>query len=496
LYSDIQVFDDELLVSGTGAGSDDISVWDGSWTASWWKTTKAQPALVSSRPHPMEVAQVGSPLLCIGDGSKLHTVTTSGTVSNTRLQLDSEQAIVWIKSGTSKIYIGCISTNGANGLVYEWDGGDTLPTRVYNTQTAGAVAGVVLDDTLYIINANGYLQVLAGGGFQTLNRFPFSRSQVPIDNSSFIFSNRRFIHPNGFIPYKGKILALVSIQSDTATSGFTSVVENNPAGIWEFNPDTRGLSHKYSVTLDKTGTKDFGQVAIPCDFSTTNRVPGALLETSQKKYTTPILAGCAVWIDAATTYKTAIYNLDSARTLTARGSVTYPKAYANGLVDLLAEVIVQYERMKSANDRLIIKYRTEVHPNLPIIASVTWTSTTTFTSTDTNMSYASVGDEVEILMGNGSGTTAHISSISYTNPTYTISVDEAPTGVSTNDTNYVRITNFKKLDSFCDLLKTNWKKTVLTTPSTWAQIKVELRSNSGESPVIERCVIITTEHTN
>lgn len=494
LYSDAKMFNGKMYVT---TATDIAELSAGTWDHDYWTTTKAQAALASTRPHPLEVAQIGSPLLLIGDNNKVHTITTGGTVTNARLTLDANQVVVWIKSGTSKVYIGCVSEAGSEAFVYEWDGGDTVPTRVYNTRTSGVPAGAVLDDVLYIITANGELQVLSGGGFKTLNRFPFSRSQVPIDNAAFIYSNRRFIHPNGFIPYKGKLLALVSIQTDTATDGFTSVIENNPSGIWEFDPETNGFSHKYSVTVDKTGVKDYGQIAIPCDSSTTGRVPGALLETSAKKYASPLLVGAATWTDDATTYKTAIYNLDAGRTLTARGSVTYPKIYTENKLEALGEIYAYYERMKSSSDKLIFKYRTEINPNLPTTGAATWTSTTVFTSTNTGLANAAVGDEVEVIMGNGSGTTAHITVISYANPTYTVTVDEAVSGITANDENYVRVTNFKKLASFNDQTGTSRQLTIPgLRASTWVQVKVELRSTSGESPVIERSVILTNEHTN
>ena len=63
----------------------------------------------------------------------------------------------------------------------------------------------------------------------------------------------------------------------------------------------------------------------------------------------------------------------------------------------------------------------------------TWTSTTTFTTSDTDFANYSVGDEIEICLGAGSGKVVTITNISYSNPTYTITIDDAvdsATGVS------------------------------------------------------------------
>lgn len=494
LYSDIRAFGTDLYVTT----ATDVAKLDpgtsATWDHDWWTTTESQAALKSNRPHPMETLQIGSPVLCIGDGNLVHTVTSGGVVTNSRLVLDENQVVVWIKTGTSRAYIGCVSTTGNDAYVYEWDGGDTVATYAFNDRTAAVLAGAVINDTLYVINSNGELQTLDRGGFVTRNQFPIARNQVPLDNASFIYSNRRFIHPNGFIHYKNKLLAHVSLQEDTSSSGFTSIDQNTPAGVWEYDPSINSLSHKYSLTLDDSGALDFGQIAMPCDSSANNRVPGALFETTANKYATPLLIGGSVWTDDATTYKTAIYNLDASRTMSARAIVEYPKVYTTDAEEAMIEFVSAYERMKSATDKIIFKYRVEEDPNLPLNAAVTWTSNTVFTSTASGFANAAKGHEVEIIMGNGSGTTAHIASISEAAGTYTVTLDEAITGISANDKNYVRVTNYKKHEAFTDQIGTTRIYRSTTNAATWFQPKVELRSTSGGSPALERLIVRTVEH--
>lgn len=485
-YSDMVMFNGDLYVT-TATNVAKLS--SGTWDDDWWTVAKGQSALKSNRPHPMDVVQIGSPLFCIGDGNLLHTVTVGDIVSSPRLTLDVNQVIVWIRSGTSKVYIGCMSVSGNDAYVYEWDGGDTVPTYAYNTRTAGAIAGAVIDDTLYIVNSNGELQVLSGGGFKTLNKFPIARSQAVIDNSSFIYSNRRFIHPNGLITYKDNLLALVAIQEDYSGSSFNTVDENTPAGIWEFNTKDQTLSHKYSLTADDSGAVDYGQMAMPCEISADNRAPGALFETTADKYATALLAGAAIYTDDATTFKTAIYNLDNGRTLPARGSVIYPKIFTDNTDESFAELVVKFEPMKSASDKIVLKWRTEVDAELPLVCAATWTNATTFTTTNAGFANVEVGNEIEIIMGNGSGTTAHVTSISEASGTYTVVVDESVSGISASDENYIRANNWRKLDSFNSQTLGSKVITIPTKSFTWLQVKMELRSTSGESPVVERLQI-------
>jgi len=95
-----------------------------------------------------------------------------------------------------------------------------------------------------------------------------------------------------------------------------------------------------------------------------------------------------------------------------------------------------FRRFLSADDRIEYKYR--INEEDPINATITWTSTTTFTTTTDVSAYGptaegfngTTGGEVEVMQGTGSGSCTHISSISEAGGTYTVTLDTAVPNVS------------------------------------------------------------------
>lgn len=111
----------------------------------------------------------------------------------------------------------------------------------------------------------------------------------------------------------------------------------------------------------------------------------------------------------------------------ARGFFITPKIVSNNVTDDYDLVTLKFSPFTSELDKIIIKYRTvddmKQYINLSEW-SITWTSTTTFTSTGTGWADAAVGNEVEILQGAAGGLLAHITAISENAGTYTITIDE------------------------------------------------------------------------
>lgn len=105
------------------------------------------------------------------------------------------------------------------------------------------------------------------------------------------------------------------------------------------------------------------------------------------------------------------------------------------------------------DDKIVVKYKTQDKYGLPKPSvqygvsskwSGKWSDTDTFVTT-ADMSNVSVGDEIEIVSGVGSGITAHISSITLLAGTYTVNLDEAFPFAVANDLFYFVADNWTKL---------------------------------------------------
>jgi hypothetical protein len=113
-------------------------------------------------------------------------------------------------------------------------------------------------------------------------------------------------------------------------------------------------------------------------------------------------------------------------------------------------------------------------------ASITWyNNTTTFKTTSTITTW-SVGDEVEILQGAGSGKCAHIVSITDIGGGFNeVLLDETFTGVTNTATAKARAQKWKKLGSYSALTEENWSTIIPTGSSNWIQFKVCLQGTGA-----------------
>lgn len=485
--SDMVVFDGAVLVSLKQHiyRRDDYT---NHWTKNWYSGLSGGTTLTSTEPHPMQPLLFTS-VLAIGDGNILRTAQGTGTytATATRLTLSASHYIKWIRSGLSRAYIGCTyaGLGDGYGLVYEWDGGETDPTRVYKIDAFGAFTAHTIGDILYIVNTNGEVQVLDGAGFKTIAQFPIVGSYRNFANWDSDF-NPINIGQRGMTSKDGKLLINISTQlSGNLTTQEDAYFPYLPSGVWECDPFTGSLHHKFSATMDKTGSLDMGQWASP---ALADSCPGGIQSTkSDASYSVLLQSG--YYTDAGTTDKAAIYVDDQFGTTKRRARVFYrqitsPTATSQWRVDL------KYKKMKNANDKILIKYRLNNDATYPIRASVTWSSTTVFTTTDTSFADAVVGDEVFVVAGKGGGCTAHISSISYATGTYTVTLNEAIYGVTATSTGFVAVENYTFLTSFNDQTGDNQQFNIPDFASSSIEVVVELRSDGGDSPILDEVDIV------
>lgn len=135
--------------------------------------------------------------------------------------------------------------------------------------------------------------------------------------------------------------------------------------------------------------------------------------------------------------------------LESRGYFITPKVLSSGVKDNYNNLTIKFRKLKNELDKIIIKYRTTDDAKEKINTSewvATWTSVNTFTTTNTDIVNARVGDEIEFLGGAGAGILAHITSIS--DPVagvYTVTIDENFDNYISGDKAIFIYRNWKKL---------------------------------------------------
>lgn len=416
-------------------------------------------------------------MYCTKNGYKInswdsaHTVAADGAASTLALDVNDDSIdITFLRSSSSRIWIGTVNKVGGKGYIYEWDGASTQATKSYRLESSGALACVIKDDIPYVMDANGSLLVWNGGTFKTIASL--NRRQQKILFNPFYKTNQRFIHPNGMSIIKGKINILIDGTNYDATAHGGTQEETIPSGIWEYDAN-HGLYHKSSIGLVKTGSSgtDFGQFKI-------NGVGGLSELVSSQSYVDTdgtLICGASYYTDA-TTSTSAIFYDNFLDTKQKGGYIVTNKIYSPNITEIWQSLFYRYRKLLGSTDKIVVKYRTEEAEPTEMV--ITWStvgaSTTTFTTTDANIVNYAVGDEIEGLRGTGAGRCSHIVSISAPSAgTYTVVVDEVYTGAT--GTARIRLQKWIKtgFNIYGDTHPYfNNIQMPLTATTTWIQFKV------------------------
>lgn len=217
--------------------------------------------------------------------------------------------------------------------------------------------------------------------------------------------------------------------------------------------------------------------------------PGFLMPTYDENI---FLAGCSLYSDSGSTVVKAILRVSKTIGDGNRGIFITPQIPCSEIEDNWQTFWAKFKNFQDANDEIVVKYRINKNSNLPFRAGVAWTDGNTFTSTSSDFQYAAVGDEVEVIVGKGGGTTAHITAISLNGSTYTVDIDETITGAAGNA--IVRVQNWTKFASITGTTLRNFVRSI-GKKSQWIQFKFELRgdlSTGGRSgPEIEELQVVS-----
>lgn len=168
-------------------------------------------------------------------------------------------------------------------------------------------------------------------------------------------------------------------------------------------------------------------------------------------------------------------------TLESRGYFISPRIFSTETTDTFNQLVLKFSKLINEQDKIIIKTRTTDDRKEVINEAnweATWTSSTTFTSTQTDLANAVVGDEIEFLRGAAGGLLAHITVISESSGTYTVTIDETFDNYVTGDKSVFIYRNWKKFKTITygdDNANQGFIEEQLGVKGKFLQLKIELR---------------------
>jgi len=481
LYADAVEFNGSLIVSGVAAG-DLAKLTAGTWDKVWWKTTLSQVALNTDVGVPL--GKSFNNLLLIGNENIVATVESDfTTVDAARLTFPVEFQVVWIRSSSSLVYFGCRNKNGGRAKVFIWDGYSENFNYDYKINGSECYSGVIKDEICYTMNERGELLAFTGGGFTQIAVLPIFNYDFNLQPTPF--SNKINVGRNGMAVQDNKIHILIQ----TTVGGFNStVLENQLSGVWVYDPEI-GLHLKYSITKAATGVIDYGSPTIVRS--------GFLLPIDKNSGT--LLIGTSLYLADGTTPNTirhAILKiLDNESDVTSKvGYFITPKIQASEVEENWQKIYILIKAFLNSTDKIYVKYRTDfkdfgtlgMAQTAQPATTATWTATNTFTVAADDLSLVAVGDEIEILSGEGSGLSANVSNIDST----AVVIDETVTGAS--GTIKIRASNWKKVGTDIATQGLRNFELPLDARSSWIQIKVIMFFKGKEE--IEKLLIKSEVH--
>lgn len=373
---------------------------------------------------------------------------------------DSTHSIICGTASADFIYLGTRAPAGQRARIHQWNGSSTSVTDTFEIPAEAVLAMTIKDNVPWLFDSNGVLRALNGGAFVEVDRIPFKDGKPirPLSGSQTTW----MCHYNGMDSDKENIyLNLNTTYADGTTD------ERCPSGIWKYHERT-GLHHWLSYGSTKSGgtITDYGAAKV----SAIGAIKVAKVNDSTTNGT--ILAGATIFTNASSTTVGIFYD-DSNDTLQKAGSFVTAKTFSKNVTENWNKLVTRFRKFLSSSDKIVVKYR--VDEDEPTEATITYTSTTTFTVPTSSFTTAPVvGDEVEILQGVGGGRCAHISAISSGGGNYTVTVDETITGATTQ-TAKARFQTWRKITSFSgqnDRFKDFPLDNIKCGASPWVQFKI------------------------
>lgn len=436
--SDMKVFDDRLWVTSTYglySKSSATSIWTLRYILNGGAAFSSHQMVYFNKFNRLYFKDSNSIINSIdvdnvvaeAQASDAYAIDLGDTVGNiTCLAATSE--FIWI--GTKR-NTGATTGNGTYGQIETWDGFSAQITADYIINAANCLALLTIANVIYAMDSEARVLKYTGFNFAELSRLPVNRVLLD-DATASVQTNGRFVHYNGMVGTKNNTI-LIGVDNKLENSGVT-IEENLASGLWELDLSTNNFTHRYSFTLKARSSStvtDYGQ----------NRILGIgavqvyTLAANSTAGRSTIICGASYYTNASST-ASAIFIDSPAGASTdnegqKRGYFVTTWFNSQEIQDKWERIWTTYRRFLNSSDKIIFKYR--LNEETPVEATITWTSTTTFTTTTNISAYAPTatgfngvtGGEVEVVQGTGSGACVHITNVSENGGTYTVTIDNA-----------------------------------------------------------------------
>lgn len=484
--SDVATFDDWIYATSS------TTLWRKNDTDEAWVSFDT---LSSGENHQMAYFKKFDRLYYVSDGTIIKSVATDDTIADT-----TDPYAIDIGNENENGYISCITVSSGSvwigtkrrlnssesdetyGAIYEWDGISSQVTNEYKLNAGGCLALTEHGGIIYAIDTEGRILKQDGYSFSEIARFPLDRYLL---RSMLSNAENAFVHFNGFVGTKNNTL-LINIANAFYRSSPISP-ENLQGGIWELDLSSGNLTHKYAPSykqMTSSTITDFGQSLV--------RYSGAIMidtynqdSTNYNNGKSRIVTGFGYYKDATTTGY-GIFVDSPAKPLSTdyegqkRGYIIPTWFSAEEIEDRFTRIWTTYKRFSTSTDKIIFKYRLE--EEAPVEATITWVNTTSFTTTTDVSAYDKdatgfngvYGGEAEIIQGTGAGACPTILDVTNNAGTYTVTLNEAVTGVTTG-TAKARFQKWIRVDDNVDYTHgsvLSYKSMSIDAQNTRIQIKI------------------------
>lgn len=440
--SDAEFFSGAMRIS-TGT---DIASWDGTtYDDNWWTSAVSGTALTNNYPHTLHVHRGGQETFFVTDKNLVRYYNATAGHSAVTLQADLVSCSV--TSGVSAVWVGTYNTNIANAYVYEIYVGEQISgapvaRNAYEIDGRAVLSCVTIGGVPYIITDRGSLQYFNGAGFETIATLPFFGTDITLEGiePDVISALSRPVHPKGMRAKDRSILINVSTKTTNAT-----YPDHSPSGIWEFDIDTRQLTHHLS----------FADEASHAGTSILDHAGPIILVNSPN---TSILAIG----EPDETQVRGVYGLS---TSTPQSHFVTIELESDSVQDAY-ESVYQMAKTLAVGERIDLKYRTTKRD--PIFAECSYSNSNEI-STTASVSNVQVGDEVTDTY---TGLIAHVTAKT-SSPTVTTFTLDTDIGTA-NATRMFVFQNYNKIATTYTSADGEWKRDGDFGVNPWCQFKAVL----------------------
>jgi hypothetical protein len=251
----------------TGGTLATFDVWGCWWQNRWYMSTATGlyyksggvwtnasiTATTTGKVHPIAVFS-NKQTLCIGNGNAVVQINTSHAVSTfAQLTIPADYEVAGLSYVTNRMGVATKLSDSATeqnqeAMFFVWDGVTSSANGGYPVGSDQILGVVAYKSSWAVLTRNGRLLYFNGGGFDELASFPFYSLGLSLGESQ-----NRTAHGD-IMAVEGDVIYInISNDFNKFNTREEIYIENNPAGIWCYEPKV-GLYHRYAPSISSLKT--------------------------------------------------------------------------------------------------------------------------------------------------------------------------------------------------------------------------------------------------